>query len=94
MTRKRVWFAEPLLSATEDEVRRLITKAKQWAESLGTPVGLWMSDKQEAFVKVPVSHIWGRIASGPGVEIPFRESFVIRCGKPESQAEARLNPRG
>jgi len=50
LTRKRVWFAEPLLSATEDEVRRLIRKAKGWAESLGTPVGLWMSDKQEAFV--------------------------------------------
>jgi hypothetical protein len=50
LTRKRVWFAEPLLSATGDEIRRLIRKAKQWAESLGTPVGLWMSDKQEAFV--------------------------------------------
>jgi hypothetical protein len=50
LTRKRVWFAEPLLSATEDEVRRLITKAKQWAESLGTPVGLWMSDEQEVFI--------------------------------------------
>jgi len=51
LTRKRVWFAAPLLSATEDEVRCLIAKAKQWAESLGTPVGLWMSDKQDAFVK-------------------------------------------
>jgi hypothetical protein len=51
LTQKRVWFAEPLLSATEDEVRRLIQKAKEWAQSLGTPVGLWMSDKQEAFVK-------------------------------------------
>jgi hypothetical protein len=50
LTRKRVWFAEPLLSATEGEIRRLIRKAKGWAESLGTPVGLWMSDKQEAFV--------------------------------------------
>jgi hypothetical protein len=50
LTRKRVWFAAPLLSATEDEVRRLIPKAKPWAESWGTPVGLWMSDKQEAFV--------------------------------------------
>jgi hypothetical protein len=50
LTRKRVWFAEPLLSATADEVRRLIRKAKEWAESLATPVGLWMSDKQEAFV--------------------------------------------
>jgi hypothetical protein len=51
LTQKRVWFAEPLLSATEDEVRRLIKKAREWAESLGRPVGLWMSDKQEAFVK-------------------------------------------
>jgi hypothetical protein len=50
LTRKRVWFAEPLLSATADEVRRLIQKAKEWAESLATPAGLWMSDKQEAFV--------------------------------------------
>jgi hypothetical protein len=50
LTRKRVWFAEPLLSATEDEVRRLIKKAKEWAESLGKPVGLWVSDKQDAFV--------------------------------------------
>jgi hypothetical protein len=51
LTRKRVWFAEPLISSTEDEVRRLITKSKEWAESLGTPVGLWVSDKQGAFVK-------------------------------------------
>jgi hypothetical protein len=51
LTRRRVWFAEPLLSATEDEVRRLIAKAKEWADSLGTPVGLWMSDKPDAFVK-------------------------------------------
>ena len=51
LTQKRVWFAEPLISATDDEVRRLITKAKRWAESLGTPVGLGMSDQQDAFVK-------------------------------------------
>ncbi|MBN9507589.1 MAG: aminotransferase class III-fold pyridoxal phosphate-dependent enzyme, partial [Alphaproteobacteria bacterium] len=51
LTRRRVWFAEPLLSATELEVRRLIVKAKEWAESLGMTVGLWMSDKQDAFVK-------------------------------------------
>jgi hypothetical protein len=51
LTRKRVWFAEPLLSATEGEVRRLIQKAMEWTQSLGTSVGLWMSDKQEAFAK-------------------------------------------
>jgi hypothetical protein len=50
LTRKRVWFAEPLISATADEVRRLIEKAKAWAESLGKPVALWMSDRQDAFV--------------------------------------------
>jgi hypothetical protein len=50
LTGKRVWFAEPLLSATAGEVRRLIARAKQWAESLGKPVALWLSDKQDAFV--------------------------------------------
>jgi len=47
---KRVWFAEPLLSSAADEVRRLISKAKDWAQQLGKPVELWMSDKQDAFV--------------------------------------------
>jgi hypothetical protein len=50
LTQKRVWFAESLISATADEVRRLIKKAKAWAESLGKPVALWLSDKQDAFV--------------------------------------------
>jgi hypothetical protein len=50
LTRKRVWFAEALISATADEVQRLIAKAKDWTESLSKPVGLWLSDKQNAFV--------------------------------------------
>ena len=50
LTQKRVWFAEPLISATADEVRRLIAQAKAWAESLGKPVALWLSDRQDAFV--------------------------------------------
>jgi hypothetical protein len=50
LTGKRVWFAEPLLSATAPEVRRLIKKAREWAEALGKPVALWLSDKQDAFV--------------------------------------------
>jgi hypothetical protein len=50
LTQKRLWFAEPLISATAAEVRRLIAKARQWAESLGKPVALWLSDKQDAFV--------------------------------------------
>jgi len=51
LKRKRVWFAEPLLSSAEPEVRRLIALARQWAERLDKPVGVWMSDKQEAFVQ-------------------------------------------
>lgn len=51
LTGKRVWFAEALLSATEQEVGRLIAKAKAWAAALGKPVVLWLSDKQDAFVK-------------------------------------------
>ena len=50
LTGKRVWFAEALLSATADEVQRLIAQAKQWAEDLGKPVTLWISDTQDAFV--------------------------------------------
>src|SRR5262249_60449030 len=48
--RKRVWFAEPLLSSATEAVRRLIILARQWAEHLGKPVRAWMSDKQDAFV--------------------------------------------
>jgi hypothetical protein len=47
---KRVWFAEALLSSSTEEVRRLLAKAKDWAQQLGKPVELWMSDKQDAFV--------------------------------------------
>lgn len=51
LTQKRVWFAEPLISATDAEVQRLIAQARQWAVSLGKTVVLWVSDKQDAFVK-------------------------------------------
>ena len=30
LTQKRVWFAEPLITATADDVRRWIIKAKEW----------------------------------------------------------------
>jgi hypothetical protein len=50
LTQKRVWFAEPLISATADEVRRLIKDAREWAEALGKTVVLWLSDRQDAFV--------------------------------------------
>jgi hypothetical protein len=48
---KRVWFAEALLSSSTDEVCRLLERAREIADYLGKPVRLWMSDKQDAFVK-------------------------------------------
>jgi hypothetical protein len=51
LRRKRVWFAEPLLSSATPEVQRVIALARQWAERLAKPVGVWMSDKQDAFVQ-------------------------------------------
>ena len=71
LTRKRVWFAEALISATEDEIRRLIQKAKEWAQSLGTPVGLWVSDKQDAFVK-------GIAAEFPDVPHRYCDNHFLR----------------
>ncbi|MGZ3304156.1 MAG: hypothetical protein ACXVBG_25090, partial [Isosphaeraceae bacterium] len=71
LTQKRVWFAEPLISSTEDAVRRLIKKAKEWAESLGTPVGLWVSDKQDAFVK-------GIAAEFPDVPHRYCDNHFLR----------------
>src|SRR4029078_2627349 len=56
----RVWFAEALLSSTADEVRRLLARARELARRLGKPVRLWISDKQDAFVK-------GIAAEFPGV---------------------------
>ena len=82
LTQKRVWFAEPLLSATEDEVRRLIAKAKEWAESLGKPVGLWMSDKQDAFVT-------GIAAEFPDVPHRYCDNHFLRdLAKPVLEADS------
>ena len=82
LTQKRVWFAEALISATADEVRRLIAKAKEWAESLGKPVGLWLSDKQDAFVT-------GIAAEFP--EVPHRycdNHFLRDVAKPVLEADS------
>ncbi len=71
LTGKRVWFAEPLLSATQDEIQRLIQKAKAWAGDLGVSVGLWMSDKQDAFVK-------GIAAEFPDVPHRYCDNHFLR----------------
>jgi hypothetical protein len=82
LTEKRIWFAEPLLSATEDEVRRLNAKAKEWAEAIGKPVVLWLSDKQNAFVK-------GIAAEFPGVTHRSCDNHFRRdAAKPVLEAES------
>ncbi len=82
LTGKRVWYAEALLSATADEVRRLIARAKQWAEGLGKPVALWISDKQDAFVT-------GIAAEFPGVPHRYCSNHFLRdLAKPVLEADS------
>jgi len=82
LTQKRVWFAEALISATAEEVQRLITKAKEWAESLGKPVVLWMSDKQDAFVT-------GIAAEFPDVPHRYCDNHFLRdVAKPVLEADS------
>ena len=82
LTGKRVWFAEALLSATADEVRRLIVKAREWAEALGKPVALWVSDKQDAFVTAIAAEF---------PEVPHRycdNHFLRDLAKPVTDADS------
>lgn len=51
VTRDRVWFAEPLLSGATDEIRKLFVRANGLADKLNLTVVLWISDKQDAFLK-------------------------------------------
>ena len=82
LTQKRVWFAEPLISATADEVRRLIAKAKEWAEKLSTKVVLWLSDRQDAFVT-------GIAAEFPGVAHRYCVNHFLRdVAKPVLEADS------
>ena len=82
LTGKRVWFAEALLSATADEVQRLIKKANEWAQDLGKPVTLWMSDKQDAFVT-------GIAAEFPDVPHRYCANHFLRdLAKPVLEADS------
>jgi hypothetical protein len=82
LTRKRVWFAEALISATAAEVQRLITQAKRWADLLGKRVVLWVSDKQDAFVT-------GIAAEFPGVPHRYCTNHFLRdLAKPVLEADS------
>ena len=82
LTQKRVWFAEALISATNDEVQRLIAQAKAWASSLNKTVALWISDKQDAFVT-------GIVAEFPGVPHRYCDNHFLRdLAKPVLEADS------
>jgi hypothetical protein len=82
LTQKRVWFAEPLISATADEVRRLIAEAKKRADALNTKVGLWVSDRQDAFVT-------GIAAEFPDVPHRYCQNHFLRnVAKPVLEADS------
>jgi hypothetical protein len=50
LTKQIIWFAEPLISSSNEEVRDLFKRAKTQCEELGLTVRSWMSDKQAAFL--------------------------------------------
>jgi len=88
LTRKRVWFAEPLLSSAEQEVHRVIVLARQWAERVAKPVRAWMSDKQDAFVKAIATEF-------PGIPHRYCQNHFVRdLAKPvldmDSQAKVTM----
>ena len=82
LTGKRVWFGEPLLSATAEEIRRLIAKAKEWAAALGKPVVLWITDRQDAFVTAIAAEF-------PGVAHRYCDNHFLRdVAKPVLDADS------
>jgi hypothetical protein len=90
LTRKRVWFAEALISSNADEVRRLLAKARAWAEQLGKRVALWTSDKQDAFLTAIAAEF-------PGVPHRYCSNhFLLDLAKPilEADSHAKVNMRG
>ncbi len=89
LSRKRVWFAESLISSTAAEVRRLLAQAREWAARLGKPVRGWMSDKQDAFLS-------GIAAEFPGVPHRYCSNHFLRdLAKPvlELDSHAKVKMR-
>ena len=89
LTQRRVWFAEPRLSSTHDEVRRVLARTRGIAEALGIPVSGWISDKQEAFVQ-------GIAAEFPGTPHAYCDNHFLRdLAKPmlERDSHAKVKMR-
>jgi len=88
--RERVWFAQALLSSATEEIRPLIVQAKDWAKRLGCRIRMWMSDKQDAFVKTIASVC-------PGVPHRYCSNHFLRdMAKPvlELDSHAKVQMRG
>ena len=82
LERKRVWCAEALVSSATAEVQQLLAQARSWAERLGKPVRLWLSDKQEAFVR-------GIAAEFPDVPHRYGANHFLRdVAKPVLDADS------
>jgi len=87
LTRKRVWFGEPLVSSSAAEVHRLIVRAREWAERLGKKVRLWISDKQDAFLT-------GIAAEFPDVPHRFCQNHFLRdVAQPMLEADSHAKVR-
>lgn len=83
LRKKRVWFAESLLSSAAAEVKGLFEQAKEWSERLGLPVSGFVSDKQDAFVK-GVAEVF------PGAPHRYcRNHFMRDLAKPVLEADSR-----
>jgi len=52
LKKQRVWFAEPLISSSYAEIRKVIRRAKDLAQQLNKSILGWVSDKQDAFVVI------------------------------------------
>jgi hypothetical protein len=87
LERKRVWCAEALLSSATAEAQLLLAQARSWAEGLGTPVRLWISDKQDEFVR-------GIAAEFPGVPHRYCTNHFLRdVAKPLLEADSHAKVR-
>jgi hypothetical protein len=87
LTRNRVWFAEPLLSGTTAEIRKLFVRAKQVARALRLNVVLWISDKQDAFLKCVAAEF-------PGVPHQYCENHFFRDLDSTAKTKMRAKIRG
>ena len=82
LSRRRVWFAESLISSSAAEVRRLLELARDWAQRLGKPVKGWVSDKQDAFV-TGIEKVF------PGVPHGYcRNHFLRELAKPALEIDS------